>query len=108
MANPYVLTQGDSLSRLRVRCKYAQTELPIDLSGSTLKFRCKIDGQAVDEWDLVPVAPNTDGIAEYQLDISGADLPVAGTMRGQVQITSATRVMTSIEDFIITVKRRVA
>lgn len=108
MANPYVLTQGDSLTRIRVKCTHAQSSLPVDLNGATLKFRCKVDNRTVAEWALTPVVPMTDGIAEYQLADLGADLPYAGTMRAQVEITSNGRIIASTEDIIVTVKKRIA
>jgi len=95
--------ENDTGSVLQVTCTDDDTGAVIDLTGAVLILRYKIKTALAVEKTMVITPPATNGIATYQF-LSGELTP--GPFRGEVQITDAGVVTTSLNDIELDIKPR--
>jgi hypothetical protein len=80
----YDFVEGDTLSKLRVVCRDAQTEEPIPLTGFTVKLGWrKADGTLVDPLQIMTQVDSPQGVTEYQF---GPGELYAGVMEFEVSL----------------------
>lgn len=58
--------ESDTQPFLEISCFDRATKLPLDLTGTTVKLRFKVENQGKLERDMTIVGAPTDGVAKYQ------------------------------------------
>lgn len=79
------LVAGDGATKLRVTIRDSVTQVPLDLTGKTVKLRFIVNSGTLQERDMTVLnQTSSKGQAEYQFTTS--DVPAAGEMKGEFRI----------------------